>query len=111
MPARRKYLVPKGLKPVRRRLATGELRLYWYHRATGKALKHDPVTAEGFVEVAALDARAKALEAASDHLAGSFTALWSAYVQSPEWRGLKPRTRSDYQKIRDWLGTAADRAI
>jgi hypothetical protein len=34
--------VPKGLKPVKRKLATGEVRTYWYHRATGKALAHDP---------------------------------------------------------------------
>lgn len=103
--------MPKGLKPVRRRLATGELRLYWYHRATGKPLKHDPKTAEGFVEVAALDAQAKTLEAVSGHVTGSFAALWAAYAESPEWRGLKPRTRSDYQAVRDWLGAAADRAI
>lgn len=110
MPARRKYPVPKGLKPVRRRLATGELRLYWYHRASGKPLKHDPTTAEGFLEVAALDAQANALEGVGGHLTGSLAALWAAYTASPEWRGLKPRTRSDYQAVRDWLGEGAQRA-
>jgi hypothetical protein len=59
MPARRKYLVPKGLKPVRRTLATGETRLYWYHRATGQRLQHDPETAEGLLEVRRLDGLAR----------------------------------------------------
>lgn len=107
MPARRRYLVPKGLKPVRRKLADGSVRLHWYHRATGKALKHDPATAEGLLEVKALDDRAKVGLAVAGAAAGSYAALWSAYRESPEWRTLKPRTRSDYQAVRDWLGDAA----
>lgn len=102
--------MPKGLKPVRRKLATGEVRLYWYHRATGKALEHDPETADGLLEVAALDAQAKAVQAVAGAPAGTLAALWLAYRDSPEWRGLKPRTRSDYQAVRDWLGTAAEKA-
>lgn len=100
--------MPKGLKPVRKRLASGEVRLYWYHRASGKALKHDPASAQGLLEVAALDQRAAALEAAP---ARSIRGLWLAYTASPEWRALKPRTRSDYQAVYDWLGAAADTAL
>jgi integrase len=103
--------VPKGLKPVRRTLADGSSRLYWYHRASGRRLEHDPETAEGLLEVAGLDAQAKAVEAVSGHSTGSLAALWAAYRESPEWRGLKPRTRSDYQAVRDWLGSGAERAI
>lgn len=113
--------MPKGLKRVRKRLASGEVRIHWYHRATGKALKHDPETADGFVEVAALDAKAKAVEPVAGFKPGTFAALWmdyrgdptrpDDYPGSPEWRALKPRTRSDYQKVRDWLGVAAEKAI
>lgn len=103
--------MPKGLKPVRRKLATGEPRLYWYHRATGLRLKHDPETAEGLLEVRGLDDRAKGVAAVHAAQTGTFAALWTAYRDSPEWRGLKPRTRSDYQAVRDWLGPAADRAV
>ena len=113
MPARRRLLdVPKGLKPVRRKLATGEVCIYWYHRATGKRLQADPRTAEGMLEVAGLDERAKALSAASGAAQGTLAALWSAYAHrdTPEWTTLKPRTRSDYQKVRDWLGPAAEKA-
>lgn len=103
--------MPKGLKPVRRKLATGEVRTYWYHKATGKPLKHDPRTAAGMLEVADLDRQAKALDEAQAAATGTLAALWEAYKRSPEWTGLKPRTRSDYQAVRDWLGPAAERAM
>lgn len=99
--------MPRGLKPVRKTLADGSVRLYWYHRATGKRLQHDPTTADGLLEVRALDGRAKAQAAVVDALGGSYALLWAKYRESPEWRALKPRTRSDYQAVRDWLGDAA----
>lgn len=103
--------MPVGLKPVRRTLATGEVRLYWYHRATGTRLAHDPRTAAGLIEVARLDDKGKALEAAQEAARGTIAHLWAAYIKSPEWRSLKPRTRSEYQRVRDWLGPAADKGV
>lgn len=117
--------MPKGLKPVRAKLADGRKVTYWYHRATGQRLKHDPETAEGLLEVAALDKRAQAIAPvagfAAGFAAGSFAALWLEYrgdpkdqkkhPSSPEWLALKPRTKKDYQKVRDWMGVAAERAI
>lgn len=103
--------MPKGLKPVRRKLATGEVRLYWYHRATGRRLENDPRTAAGMLEVQGLDERAKAVHAARQAATGTIAALWDTYRASPEWKGLKPRTRSDYQAVRDWLGPAAEKAF
>jgi integrase len=103
--------VPRGLKPVRRRLASGEVRTYWYHRATGKRLKNDPHTAAGMLEAKDLDDRANAIGAAQKAATGTIASLWHDYRQSPEWRGLKPRTRSDYQSVRDWLGPAGEHAV
>lgn len=104
--------MPKGLKPVRATLATGEKRTYWYHRASGKRLEHDPATAAGMLEVKGLDERVAALGAAQNAAAGTLAALWSAYASrdTPEWTTLKPRTRSDYQKVRDWIGVGAEKA-
>lgn len=99
--------MPKGLKPVKRKLADGSVRTYWYHRATGKALVHDPEIAEGLLEIAALDRRGGVTTAASGHPGGSYAELWAEYRKSPEWRNLRPRTRSDYQAVRDWLGDSA----
>lgn len=104
-------MVPRGLKPVRRRLATGETRVYWYHRATGKRLADDPATAAGMIEVAELDALAAKTEARTFRRSTSFGDLWDSYSSSPEWRRLKPRTRSDYQAVRDWLGPAAEKVL
>ena len=101
--------MPKGLKPARRTLATGEVRLYWYHRATGKRLENDPRTAAGMLEVQSLDERAKAVSDARKAATGTIAALWDVYRTSPEWMALKPRTRSDYQAVRDWLGPAAEK--
>ncbi|MBO9710704.1 MAG: hypothetical protein J7521_21080 [Caulobacter sp.] len=94
---------------------------YWYHRATGVRLTHDPTTTDGLLEVKRLDAKAQALEPIAGFVPGSLAALWRDYrgdparrdefPGSPEWRALKPRTRSDYQKVRDWLGPAAEKAI
>jgi integrase len=103
--------VPKGLKPVRAKLASGEARIYWYHRATGKRLQSDPRTAAGMLEVQGLDERAKAASEARKAATGTIAELWDLYRQSPEWRGLKPRTRSDYQAVRDWLGAGAEKAV
>lgn len=103
--------MPKGLKPVRAKLADGTARIYWYHRATGKRLKHDPETAAGLLEIRALDERAKAATTVAGHVAGSYAAIWAKYRESPAWTGLKPRTRSDYQAVRDWLGPAAERPV
>lgn len=106
--------MPKGLKRVAKRLADGSVRVHWYHRATGKPLQLDPATAEGHLEVAALDGRAATLKAASDAPKGSYAELWRLYTakDSEAWTSLKPRTRSDYQKVRDWIGDeAADRMI
>ncbi len=87
------------------------MRIYWYHRATGRRLQHDPTSADGLLEVRALDDSAKVKSAVSDALRGSYADLWARYRESPEWQGLKPRTRSDYQAVRDWLGPAADRCL
>ena len=108
---KRRGVVPSGLKPVRRKLATGEVRTYWYHRATGLRLEQDPLTADGLLEVSALDARAKQFAVASAIPRTSLAALWLAYVQSPEFSGLKPRTQADYQAVRDWIGPAAEKAV
>lgn len=102
--------MPRGIKAVRRRLASGEVVAYHYHRPTGKRLNHDPASAEGLLEIAALDGRAKALKAAQEASTATLAGLWRAYTESPQWRALRPRTRSDYQAVWEWLGEASSAA-
>jgi integrase len=100
--------VPKGVKPVRRTLAGGEIRIYWYHRATGQRLKAEPHSAAWLAEIADLDAK---VSGAGSKATATFADLWRDYTTSQKWRDLRPRTRSDYQAVRDWLGPAADRMV
>lgn len=106
MERKRGRVVPKGVKPVWKKLADGTRKLYHYHRATGKRLAHDPWTAEGLMEIAALDKQAAALEAKVEvHAPRSFGLLWIEYRKS-EFPRLRLRTRKDYDLVRDWLGEA-----
>ncbi len=105
-----KQPIPKGVKPVRRKLATGEHRTYWYHRATGERLASEPFTAAWFVEIDHLDTRVAKIAVATSE-AGTYASMWQAYRASTQWTSLKPRTRSDYQAVRDWIGPAADKMI
>jgi integrase len=57
------------------------------------------------------DRRAAVLEAATARLKRSYAAMWDAYTLSPAWRGLKPRTQADYQRVRDWIGDRANSMI
>ena len=33
----------------------------------------------------------------------TYAGLWAAFEASPDWLTLKPRTQSDYTKVRDWM--------
>src|ERR1019366_3652583 len=96
----------KGIKPVTVRKGGREYR-YFYHRATGTRLSAEFGTAAFVEEVAALDAKTKR-QAPRD---GSLHALIVAYRASPEFTGLAPVTRSDYQRVFDWLQPINDTAL
>jgi integrase len=105
---RGKRVVPKGIKPVKKRLASGIIQVYHYHRATNTRLEHDPWTATGLLEIAALDARQAALETAViASVPKSFASLWRAY-RAAEFTRLRLRTRMDYDNVREWLGDAME---
>lgn len=106
MERRKGRAVPKNVKPVRAKLADGTVKVYHYHRATGRRLANDPWSAEGLLEIAALDKAAAALEAKTElHAPRSFGQLWIEYRNS-EFPRLRLRTRKDYDLVRDWLGDA-----
>lgn len=96
----------KGVKPVTVRRG-GKVYRYFRHRATGKPIKAEPGTAAFMVEVATLDARAKATEPKP----GTWGAMASSYRQSPECLGLAVRTRKDYERVFTYLKPVDDMAI
>jgi len=84
----------KGIKRVR---AKG--RVYHYDRHSGRRITAPYGTAEFFQEIEQLRGIAKARKS----MPGTLGGLIRAYRASPEFAGLAPRTRSDYQKVFDYL--------
>jgi integrase len=74
---------------------------YTYHRASGTCIEppHPFGSAEFMVALAAAEARHKSKKAGK----GTFGELVDAYKVSSAYLTLKDRTRSDYEKVFDWL--------
>lgn len=70
----------KGINTVRKTLADGSVRVYFYHRATGTKLQGEPGTAEF---AASFEAAGRA--AASARSAGTVEWLIRQYKASPQW--------------------------
>lgn len=85
----------KGVKRVR---AKG--RLYYYHRKSHTRLPGEPGSPEFTAELERLEGGAPAERPV---LPGTLGLLIRDYRASPEFTGLAPRTRSDYQKVFDYL--------
>lgn len=77
---------------------TAKGRVYHYHRPTGTRLKSPPGTPEFFAEVDALN-----LTVEPKPIAGTLGDLVEKYRGSPEFLTLAPRTRSDYQRVFDFV--------
>ncbi|MGL4404650.1 MAG: hypothetical protein ACRCT6_02755, partial [Notoacmeibacter sp.] len=72
--------MPKGIKPVRKTLADGSVRMYHYHRATGTRLDFDPWSADGLLQITQLDKQSARLEEKLEaKVPKSFADLWRAY--------------------------------
>jgi integrase len=83
-----------GINRVRRVLATGERRVYYYHRATGKRIDGAPGSAEF---VASWQAAQKAI-ASTDRHTGTLNAWITAYKSNDAFTYLATDTRKDYVK-------------
>jgi len=83
-----------GIKRVR-----SKGRIYYYDRKSGKRINAAPGTPEFFAELDRLRSAVKTPTSTPGTLGG----LIEAYRSSPEFAGLAPRTRADYQKVFDYL--------
>jgi integrase len=84
----------KGINTIRRRLANGERRTYYYHRATGLRLEGKPGSVE-FIE--SWQAAERAIKATDRH-EGTFAAWINGYRASDDFTLLADATRKDYLK-------------
>jgi integrase len=72
---------------------------YAYHRKSGKRLKSEFGTSEFFAELEAINTESKGMEAKP----GTLGALIVSYRGSAGFKSLKARTKSDYEKVLEYL--------
>nr|WP_321456104.1 tyrosine-type recombinase/integrase [uncultured Cohaesibacter sp.] len=80
-------------------IITSKGKRYYYHRKTRARITAEPGTAEFYHQIAIEDAKLKKQKPIKGTLGG----LIEAYRQSPDFRGLAPRTRSDYERVMLWM--------
>lgn len=78
----------RGVNPIKKRLADGSTRTYFYHRITGERLPDNPSSPEFLAAVTAANKRT------FSRLEGSVAGLVKAYENSPDFLLLKASTRS-----------------
>lgn len=86
-----------GVNTIKKTLADGTTRKYYYHRASGTRLPDDP-TAPEFAQAL------RDLSAPSSRdgiVPGSFAALILAYLDSADFKALAPKTQRDYRRYLD----------
>lgn len=83
----------KGINTVKRKLATGDVATYYYHRATGARLAGEPGSDEFLASIA------KAVEQSRKRDAGTLAGLMREFEETSKWRKLAESTRSEYRRI------------
>ena len=83
----------QGINPVRKRLADGSVRLYYYHRATGLPLSGKPGSPEFLRDYGAAE------KTMLDRHAGIFNGLVRDYTLSPEFENLRESTQREYRRM------------
>ncbi|EFO31162.1 integrase family protein [Roseibium sp. TrichSKD4] len=83
----------KGINTIKRKLATGEVRTYYYHRATGKRLQGLPGSPEFLASIAAAEASTRQRDK------GTLAGLIREFQQTAKWRRLAESTKAEYRRI------------
>jgi integrase len=103
----------EGAKPVRKRLANGDIRIYWYHRDTGSRLPDNPDSPEFMRALKNLDSEKLRDQAAEK--GNTISSLIRTYKASPDWTGLAASTREiesyNLTAIENEWGTMTLRAV
>jgi integrase len=98
-----------GINVVRARLASGEVKSYYYHRATGTRLAGAPGSAEFLASLAAAE------QSKQQRDAGTLSGLIREFERTKQWRRLADSTKNEYRRIfKFWdaeYGTCPYRAL
>jgi hypothetical protein len=102
-------LKAKGINVVRAKLATGDVKTYYYHRATGTRLQGVPGSAEFLASYATAERGNQQWDAST--LAG----LLREFESTKQWRRLAESTKREYRRVfKFWdskYGTCPYRAL
>jgi integrase len=97
-------------KYIRTKVSKGRRYTYFEHPAIGrKRILAKPKTSAFLLEIAQLTAEAggapqhRKISRRSPHGSATWGGLVAAYLASPEYAQLAPRTKQDYEKVLDWL--------
>jgi integrase len=82
-----------GINPVRRQLASGEFKVYYYHRATGTPLVGNPGSAEFIASYAAAQDQIRRCDA------GTLAGLIRDFEGTKRWRKLAETTKKEYKRV------------
>jgi integrase len=82
-----------GINPVRAKLASGEIRTYYYHRATGTRLLGAPGSPEFLASYAAAE------ESTRNRNAGTLSGLIRDFEGTKQWRKLADSTKKEYKRV------------
>jgi integrase len=82
-----------GINPVRRKLASGEIKTYYYHRATGTRLYGKPGSAEFLASFATAEEKVR------ERNAGTLSSLIRDFEGTKQWRRLAASTKVEYKRV------------
>jgi integrase len=99
----------KGINVVRAKLATGDIKTYHYHRATGTRLQGAPDSAEFLASYSAAERGTRRRDA------GTLAGLLREFESTKQWRRLAESTKREYRRVfKFWdskYGTCPYRAL
>ena len=85
----------KGINPVRVRLASGEIKTYFYHRATGTRLAGEPGSPEFIASLAGAE------NFNQRNRTGNLSGLIRDFESTKQWRRLAESTKVEYRRVLD----------
>ena len=83
----------KGINTVRARLASGEVKTYYYHRATGKRLVGKPGSSEFLTSFTVAE------QSLRQRHAGTLSGLIRDFEGTKQWRRLAESTKREYKRV------------
>ncbi len=99
----------RGVNTVHKRLASGQIATYYYHRSTGRRLAGTPGSVEFIASFADAEAQTQ------NRYIGTLSALIQLFEETKQWRRLAESTKMEYRRVLTFwdqeYGTAPYRAL